>query len=42
MDFTHVLTLIPTAMTIYGSHYFKAKLIKKSLNNKNLNKIANP
>jgi hypothetical protein len=36
------LTLIPTAVTIYGSNYFKAKFLKKSLNNKNLRKIANP
>jgi hypothetical protein len=32
------LTLIPTAVTIYGSHYFKAKFLKKSLNNINLKK----
>jgi hypothetical protein len=25
------LTLIPTGVTIYGSHYFKAKVLKKSL-----------
>jgi hypothetical protein len=36
------LTLIPTAVTIYGSHYFKAKFLKNSLNNINLKKIANP
>jgi hypothetical protein len=36
------LTLIPTAVTIYRSHYFKAKFLKKSLNNINLRKIANP
>ncbi len=34
----HFLTLIPTAVTIYGSHYFKAKFLKKSLNNINLKK----
>jgi hypothetical protein len=32
------LTLIPTAVTIYGSHYVKAKFLKKSLNNINLKK----
>jgi hypothetical protein len=34
----HLLTLIPIAVNKYGSHYFKAKLIKKSLNNINLKK----
>jgi hypothetical protein len=37
-----VLTLIPTAVTIYGLHYFKAKFLKKSLNNIKLRKIAYP
>jgi hypothetical protein len=32
------LTLIPTAVTIYGSHYIKAKFLKKSINNINLKK----
>jgi hypothetical protein len=39
--FHTLLTLIPTAVTIYGAHYFKAKYLNKSLNNKQL-KIANP
>ncbi len=36
------LTLIPTGVTIYGSHCFKAKFLKKLLSNINLKKIANP
>jgi hypothetical protein len=35
-----LLTLIPTGVTIYGSHYFKAKFLEKLLNNTNLKKIA--
>jgi hypothetical protein len=37
-----LLTLIPTGVTIYGSHCFKAKFLKKLLSNINLKKIANP
>ncbi len=29
-------------MTIYGSHYFRAKFLKKSISNKNLKKVVNP
>ncbi len=41
------LTLIPTDVTyhipyIYRKHYFKAKFLKKSLNNINLKKLAHP
>ncbi len=31
----NTLTLIPTGMTIYGSRYFKAKFLKKVINNIN-------
>jgi hypothetical protein len=33
------LTLIPTGVTIYGSHYFQAKFLKKLSNNTNLKKL---
>jgi hypothetical protein len=36
------LTLIPIGVTIYGSHCFKVKFLKKLLSNINLKKIANP
>ncbi len=42
MLYDYDLTLIPTGVTIYGSHCFKAKFLKKLLNNINLKKIANP
>jgi hypothetical protein len=38
---THILTLIPTGVTIYESHCLTAKFLKKSLNVMNLKK-ANP
>jgi hypothetical protein len=34
------LILIPIGVTKYGSHYFKAKFLKKSLNNTKFERIA--
>ncbi len=36
------ITLFPTALTIHGSRFFKAKFLKKSFNNINLKKTAHP